>query len=350
MTPKPLCEGRATRHPHPFRGALARWFLHHGRDLPWRRSPDPYAVLVSEVMLQQTQVSTVLAGGHFERFLRCYPDFESLAAAEDDALLKAWEGLGYYRRARQLREAARAIIRDHQGRLPGDLDQLLALPGVGRYTAGAVRAFAFDLPSTLVDGNIARVVARLENIRHPVDSRDGQSALWKAAEALACPRRPRVHHSALMELGQRICRPGAPDCLACPVARWCSAKDPTRLPIKRAKASVTRVHEHALFVRDSRGRILLGQERGARRRGLWRLPLRPPGDLDGLVVIDSEGYHITRYKVVLQVHAPGAGVSRNPRPGPGEAWFTEEEAMALAMAAPFRRVLRRLLNMDDESV
>ena len=132
MTPKPRREARATRDPLRFREALAEWFSRHGRDLPWRRMHTPYVVLVSEIMLQQTQVATVLAGGHFERFLEWFPDLESLAAADDDRLLKAWEGLGYYRRARQLRESARAIIRDHAGRFPNDLDHLLALPGVGR--------------------------------------------------------------------------------------------------------------------------------------------------------------------------------------------------------------------------
>lgn len=300
-------------------------------------------------MLQQTQVATVLSGSYFERFLTRFPDLESLAVADDDMLLKAWEGLGYYRRVRQLREAARTIIRDHAGQFPHEMEDLLSLPGVGRYTAGAIRAFAFDLPSVLVDGNIARVLARLENIRLAVDSRDGQTALWNAAGALACAEQPRIHHSGLMELGQRICRPGLPDCLACPVATWCLTRNPEKLPVKKAKVSLTSVEEHALYARDARNRILLHREQGSRRQGLWKLPVRPLVELEGLPVIDSEKYTITRYKVITHVHAAGHATCKQSSIE-GESWIPVKMVPSLAMSAPYRRVICRLLGFEDESV
>ncbi len=349
MTPKPYCETRATREPEGFRKSLAEWFCETGRDLPWRRTHDPYEVCVSEIMLQQTQVATVLAGGYFTRFLEAFPNAASLAAADDDSLLKAWEGLGYYRRARLLREAARAVIRDHAGAFPSGLDELLKLPGVGRYTAGAIRAFAFNHPAVLVDGNIARVLSRMENIRHPIDSTAGQSALWKTAEKLACDEQPRVHHAALMELGQRICRPGVPECIACPVAPWCATRSPEKLPVKQGKIRPSAVDEHALFVLDRRNRILLHRESANRRQGLWKLPLRPEEELRALPVLESEKYTITRYKVTLHVHA----ASRSgplPKPEQDEAWIAMDDVASLAMPSPFRRVIGRLLGFADESV
>ena len=296
-------------------------------------------------MLQQTQVTTVLAGGYFTRFLESFPTMEKLAAADDDALLKAWEGLGYYRRVRLLRAAAQAVITHHDGQFPSDLDALLALPGVGRYTAGALRAFAFDLPAVLVDGNIARVISRLENRHTAIDTTAGQTAIWKAAEMLACPDRPQIHHSALMELGQTVCRPGMPDCHACPVANWCATRSPEKLPVKQGKIRLTSIEEHAMFIRDENDRILLHRESGRRRQGLWKLPIRPAAELVHHPVIERENYMITRYKVALVVHQV-SGVEC----AVDEDWIPSDDVAALAMPAPFRRVIGRLLGFGDESM
>ncbi|RYD37330.1 MAG: A/G-specific adenine glycosylase, partial [Verrucomicrobiaceae bacterium] len=157
---KPGWKRDALEDQDAFREALAVWFSENGRDYPWRRTREPYAILVSEVMLQQTQIATVLGRGFYTRFLDSFPDAGSLARADDAAILKAWEGLGYYRRVRMLRETARAVITDHGGRFPDGIAQLMALPGVGRYTAGALRSFAFDLPAAVVDGNVSRVLSR----------------------------------------------------------------------------------------------------------------------------------------------------------------------------------------------
>lgn len=332
-------DGPALRIP-AFRKALGGWFAKQGKDYPWRRTADPYAILVSEVMLQQTQIATVLGKGYYERFLARFPEVAALAAADDERLLKAWEGLGYYRRARMLRAAARVVVARHDGRFPQDWESLLALPGVGRYTAGAVRAFAFDLPGAVVDGNVARVLARVFDFREPVDDTVGRKQLASWAEIVEDPAAPRIHNSALMELGQTHCRPGPPACAECPVARHCRAADPARLPLKRPTAAVTAVDEHALWLRDRSGRVLLHREAGRRRTGLWKLPLREAAEVAHLPVVAELHYTITRYRVRLRVHRPPNG---KPRPQPEEAWVSPADLAQLPLAAPFRRAVTRLL-------
>ena len=264
---KPPFEQSALSNREPFRKALSAWFRKNARDYPWRRTRDPYAILVSEIMLQQTRIPTVLGKGYYTGFLETFPDVQTLAHAADGPLLKAWEGLGYYRRARMLRETAKAVTQLHGGVFPSETSDLLKLPGIGPYTAGALRAFAFGLPAVLVDGNIARVLSRLMNSPLPVDETTGLKKIWSWAEQLADPVEPRIHHAALMELGQTICRPGIPDCHACPVSRFCKTRKPENLPVKNRKTSITAVEEHAVWLRDRQRRVLLEQERGSRRTG-----------------------------------------------------------------------------------
>ena len=339
---KPKMKSDAMKGRVAFREALAVWFSENGRDYPWRRTCEPYAILISEVMLQQTQIATVLGRGFYTRFLETFPDVESLAAAEDERLLKAWEGLGYYRRVRMLRETARAVIAEHGGGFPTDLDELMKLPGVGRYTAGALRAFACDLPAAVVDGNVARVLSRVMDFSAPVDDTAGQKQIWEWAEALADAQRPRIYNSALMELGQKICRPGVPDCLGCPVAGFCKTREPGSLPVKRQKTTITAVDEHALWLRDKNGRLLLHREGGKRREGLWKLPTREAVAISPLPVLDEHRYTITRYRVTLRVH-DGAALGKNFRPAEDEVWQEAADVLALAMPSPFRRVIERLL-------
>jgi A/G-specific adenine glycosylase len=339
---KPRFETDALEDPLEFRQALVRWFSKNAKDYPWRRTCDPYAILVSEVMLQQTQIATVLGKGYYTKFLQTFPDVEVLAGADDAVLLKAWEGLGYYRRVRMLRETARAVIAEHGGVFPEDVEMLMKLPGIGRYTAGALRAFAFGKSAVLVDGNVARVISRLMDSSTAVDGAEGIKRIWEWAEALADPKRPREYHAALMELGQVICRPGVPDCLSCPVARYCKASDPSGLPVKCHKTAITEVDEHALWLRDAEGRLLLHREAGKRRTGLWKLPVRDAVDVSYLPLLAKHRYGITRYRVLLHVHdATRAGKSF--RPEEGDAWQDEADVSALAMAAPFRKVVERLL-------
>lgn len=338
---KPRYETSALKDRKSFRESLVSWFATHCKDYPWRRTIDPYEILVSEVMLQQTQISTVLGKGYFTRFLTSFPDVKTLAAANDANLLKAWEGLGYYRRARMLRDTAQAVIAGHGGAFPDDLENLLKLPGIGRYTAGALRAFAFGLPAVLVDGNVVRVISRLMDFSDPSDETAGLKRLWSWAENLACGDHPREYHAALMELGQTVCRPGIPDCLTCPVARFCRARSPENLPVKTRKTQVTAVEEHALWVRDGQGRVLLHHEAGKRRTGLWKLPVREVAETEELPILLEESYSITRYRVTLCVHRV------RPRKSfpllPGDTWIDPENISSLAMATPFRRVVERLL-------
>lgn len=339
---KPLWKKDAVKARVAFREALVGWFAENGRDYPWRRTRVAYEILISEVMLQQTQIATVLGRGFYTRFLEVFPNVEALAVAEDDRLLKAWEGLGYYRRVRMLRETARAVIAEHGGEFPQELEKLMKLPGVGRYTAGALRGFAFDLPSAVVDGNVSRVLSRVMDFAGEVDSPAGIKQMWEWAELLADPDRPRIYNSALMELGQRICRPGVPDCLSCPVSEFCKTREPESLPVKKQKATVTAVDEHALWLRDGQERVLLHREGGKRREGLWKLPTREADEISSLPVLDVSNYTITRYRVTLRAH-DGAKLVRNFTPGPDEVWVEAGDVMALAMPSPFRRVIGRLL-------
>ncbi len=204
------------------RRCLLEWFAGHRRVLPWRQEPTPYRVWVSETMLQQTQVATVLP--YYERFLARFPTVQALAAADLADVLKVWEGMGYYRRAHHLHQAAQIVVRDYNGELPSDEAALLALPGIGRYTAGAIRALAFGLPVPVVDGNVRRVLARLDDIATPVAEPATSERLWERAAELVDPEQPGDFNQALMELGATLCRPRRPACDRCPLAAFCLAR------------------------------------------------------------------------------------------------------------------------------
>ncbi|MCC6621257.1 MAG: A/G-specific adenine glycosylase [Deltaproteobacteria bacterium] len=193
----------------------------HQRRLPWRDDPSPYRVWVSEIMLQQTQVATVIP--YFERFVAAFPTVDALAAADLSDVLTLWSGLGYYRRARLLHAAAREVVDAHGGRLPSTVEGLLGLPGVGRYTAGAIASIAFSVRAPVLDGNVMRVLSRLDAVDAPVDAAATQRALWARAEALVPADDPSAHNQAMMELGALVCTPRAPDCPACPWVDACAA-------------------------------------------------------------------------------------------------------------------------------
>jgi A/G-specific adenine glycosylase len=339
---KPRCEKRVMEDRASFRDALVVWFEKDAKDYPWRRTCDPYAVLVSEVMLQQTRISTVLDRRFFERFLERFPEVGDLAVAGDDELLKAWEGLGYYRRARMLRDTARAVVERHGGVFPESERELMALPGIGRYTVGALRAFAFGVPAVLVDGNVVRVLARVLDDRGDVHSTQGMKRMWEAAAELADHGRPRAYHAALMELGQTHCRRQSPGCLRCPVSDFCATRDPDEVPVKKDRAVPEEIDEHGIWVTDGKGSFLLHQERGSRRTGLWKLPLRDECEVDGKPEILSLRYAITRYRVRLRVYEEGV-VSQKYEQREGDEWIAREDIAGLAMAAPFRRAVSCLL-------
>lgn len=353
-SPGPGADGFDPFDAHAFASALEHWFDDHGRhDLPWRRTTDPYAILVSELMLQQTQVATVVGGRYLERWLEAFPNLASLAAAPEAQVLKAWEGLGYYRRARTLQSLARHLV-EQQGpdpALPAEPDQLAALPGIGPYTAGAVASLAFHRRAALVDGNVARILARLFDWRQPIDDTAGTRWCWRMAGRLvAACRDPRSFNSALMELGQRVCLSGRPRCGDCPVRGHCraaapgNALAPAALPVRRPRPRPTEVEEAVLWqVRD--GRLLLQRiAEGGRRAGLWQLPAitTPPTDRDPLCVLR---YGITRYRVRLSVFGPTPGQA-DPE-GEHLAWLDPGERAGVAIAAPYLKAIRRLEEAAD---
>ena len=278
-------------------------------------------------MCQQTTVAAVVP--YFERWMGRWPTVADLAAASEDEVLSMWEGLGYYSRGRNLRRAAVAVVEDHGGRVPEDFAGLRNLPGVGEYTANAVLAFAFDRAAPVVDGNVARVLARVMNYQGAVDSGEGKVWLRETAEGMQGVG-GRDYNSAVMELGALICRPRSPLCLTCPVNSFCRAVEPESLPLKRARAKVTRVRERRAWVRDAEG-IWLEQSAGPRWRGMWLLP---EGDEVGEVLLTEE-YPITRYLVRMEVVRGAAGE--------GMRKISEEEIERIAVPAPHRRVIRRLL-------
>jgi A/G-specific adenine glycosylase len=331
------------QRPEAFARDLGAWFAANGRDYPWRRTTDPYSILVSEMMLQQTQIPTVLGRGYYTRWMERFPDVQTLAKAEEADVLRTWEGLGYYRRARFLQQMARTVMEKHGGVFPTALEEIHALPGVGRYTAGAVTSFAYDRAAPIVDGNVARVLARLFNDPTPVDSTEGQARLWERAELLvnAAPS-ARAHNSALMELGQTVCRVSSPACTQCPVQQFCLAEDPGSLPVKGARATVTEVTERVFFHRSADG-VLLQQETGARRTGLWKLPALPEQGAEPAVLHKSR-YTITRYRVTLWVHAaPSAGIRKALLEEESAKVIPYDDLANLPMPSPYRRALNALL-------
>lgn len=252
------------------------WYDREGRDLPWRRERDPYAIWVSEIMLQQTRVDTVIP--YYERFLSRFPTPDSLASADEDEVLAHWSGLGYYRRARLLHQGVREVVAQYGGEVPEDPADRHGLPGVGRYTAGAIGSIAFGREEPVVDGNVSRVLARLFRIDTPLGVSATTRRLWEEAGRLVVGPRPGDFNQALMELGATVCMPRSPRCDDCPVATACASRgteDATRLPIKAAKKAAKRMKLVAVVATSGRGadrRVWLLKGEGALFGGLWGLP------------------------------------------------------------------------------
>ncbi|HEY3368470.1 MAG TPA: A/G-specific adenine glycosylase [Symbiobacteriaceae bacterium] len=253
--------------------ALLNWFATHQRDLPWRRSRDPYHIWVSEVMLQQTRVETVIP--YYQRWLAQFPTLASLAAAPDEQVLKAWEGLGYYSRARNLHQAARDVAARYGGEVPDDPEAIAELKGVGSYTAGAVLSMAFNRPVAAVDGNVMRVLSRLYLISDDIAQPATRQAMEVLARALIPPGQAGAFNQALMELGALVCTPANPACLACPVAEFCRARAEGRqgeLPVK-AKAKAPRPVDIVAAVIRHKGRVMLVRRPpDGLLGGLWEFP------------------------------------------------------------------------------
>lgn len=297
--------------------------------MPWRLDSDPYAVLVSEFMLQQTTVATVTP--RFAAWMRLFPTIAHLAEASEQEVLSAWEGLGYYSRARRLHAAAKAILERHQGTIPYSEEELLDLPGVGAYTASAVKAFAFDQRAVVLDTNISRVLSRWGNLTIPVDTAAGKLALEILAGAFYPKAGCRSSASALMDLGAMICTAGKPACEECPLMNSCAADQPERLPVKSPRKVTTKITEHrAWWFRG--GKLYLLQSQGPRWKGLWILPELGDEKPSGRAVADLT-YPITRYRVRMTVYPSKA------HPRKGLLSFTRKEIASLPIPTPHRKAI-----------
>jgi A/G-specific adenine glycosylase len=259
-----------------FRRQLLAWFSARKRDLPWRRTKDPYRIWLSEIMLQQTRVAAVLP--YYENFLARFPDMKSLARARPEAVLSHWAGLGYYSRARNLLQAAQEIDARHGCHFPTKYADALALPGIGRYTAAAVLSIAYDKPLAVLDGNVARVLARLGIVRGDLRTPALWQKLERTAQELLARKAPGDWNQAMMELGATVCTPKSPRCGECPVASWCSAQKlgiAEELPEARKKRASVKITLAAAVLIDPRGRTLLVRDAGddgALFSGMWQFP------------------------------------------------------------------------------
>lgn len=324
-------------HFSDFSQALVDWFKACGKDYPWRRTTDPWAILVSEIMLQQTTIPTVL--GRYEAWMAQFPTPAALAAADEQTALRSWEGLGYYRRVRALRAAAIAIEEQHRGVFPTSEEAIRALPGIGDYTVGALLSFAYNRPAPLVDANVSRVFARVFNDTTPVDSPTGRKRHWQLAARLVHPTNPRAYNSALMELGQTICTTVSPTCLLCPVRVFCTATKPEILPVKLPKKEITAIEHFDIWHQTEQGLLMELQPDGKRHEGMYRLPRREPQDVTKLPHLCDQKYTVTRYKVTRHLYRAEAAT-----PHPGEQFIPLEELASTPMASPDRKLVNRFLS------
>jgi A/G-specific adenine glycosylase len=260
-----------------FQSRLLAWFRTHRRELPWRASRDPYRIWIAEIMLQQTRIAAVIP--YYDRFLRRFPDVRALARARQSQVLKFWSGLGYYSRARNLHAAAKTIIAQHNCEFPRDLEAALSLPGIGHYTAAAVISIAYDEPLAVLDGNVARVLARLGAVRGDLRVPRTWRNLLKTADQLLARKAASDWNQALMELGETICTPQSPHCPACPISRSCKAHArglAHEIPAPRKKRPIVNVKIAAAIFRDPQGRTLLVKDPGAHDHVLfsrmWQFP------------------------------------------------------------------------------
>lgn len=325
------------QHYGTFAQALVDWFTTHGRDYPWRRTTDPWAILVSEIMLQQTTIPTVL--GRYEAWMSQFPTPAALAAVDEATALRSWEGLGYYRRVRALQAAAKAIVQEHGGTFPTDEAGIRALPGIGDYTVGAVLSFAYNRPAPLVDANVSRVFARVFNDATPIDSPAGRKRHWAWAAQLVHPTEPRAYNSALMELGQTICTGGEPTCLLCPVRAFCKAESPAALPVKLPKKETLTAEHHDLWVLTEQGLLMEKQADGKRHEGMYRLPQRSKEQAASLPHLTTQKYTVTRYKVTRHLYRGPADTD----PQGAEEFIPLHLLPATPMASPDRKIIDKLI-------
>ena len=333
--------------PTSFQADLLTWFERCAREMPWRASRDPYAIWVSEIMLQQTQVATVRP--YFERFMQAFPTVFALAAAPQEKVLKRWEGLGYYSRARNLQRGAQLVVSAYDGKIPRSLDEILKVPGIGPYSAGAILSIAFGLPVPAIDGNVIRVFSRLDTLRHAFDTAPPRRALTERVAVLIPPARAGDFNQALMELGALVCKPRQPLCTDCPVQAHCRAYaegQPEQYPYKGKKTQVKTLLLDVAVIQDGQGRVLLQQQtRKGIFKGLWCLPWRVTEDAaesrlagqslcwgEPLTLIE---HVLTHRRLQMQVRsARWQGV-----PGPDLVWVNPAQNQDYAVPVAHQKIL-----------
>jgi A/G-specific adenine glycosylase len=360
-------------HPPPFdmrwkqkfRRRLLSWYARHARDLPWRKSTNPYRVWVSEVMLQQTQVETVKP--YFQRFIKAFPTVKKLAAAEEQEVLQLWEGLGYYRRARQLHAAAQHVVAEHSGRFPRDVTILQTLPGIGRYTAGAIASIAFDERAPILEANTIRLFARLIGYRQSPTASAGQQVLWQTALEVLPRKDIAKFNQGLMELGSLVCTPKNPQCTFCPVSTLCAARASDlqeKIPQRARKTQFTDLNEAAVVV-HKKGYILVRQcAAGERWAGLWDFP-RFEIDSEGPLFVRKEliakvrkqtgvevrpsgllktiKHGVTRYRITLDCYEAGYVSGRiSSTPAKPVRWLPAQELRDLPLSSTGRKIAKLL--------
>ncbi|MFN3653437.1 MAG: A/G-specific adenine glycosylase [Armatimonadota bacterium] len=366
--PAPLEEAFPPDRRERIRTELLAWFQREQRDLPWRRDPSPYAVWVSEMMLQQTQVATVIP--YYERWMARFPTLESLAAADEQEVLHAWQGLGYYSRARNLLRGAREVVERLAGVLPRDPAALRALPGIGPYTAGAIASIAYNVPAPIVDGNVIRVLTRLGALRGDPQRAPLKQQLWRLAELLVPRESARDFNPALMELGATVCVPVNPRCGRCPVAAECDARRlgvAAELPETAPRPEPTPVRMAAAVVRRE-NRLLLVQlpPDAPRWAGMWQFPNvelepdeRPEAGAEraarlraGVAAVPKQRlavirHGVTRFRITLEAWECEAAEG-SPEPGELAAWIAPEQLGDYPLPAAHRRIADRVSKGADQ--
>lgn len=327
-----------------FQRELLAWFDAHARDLPWRRSSDPYRIWVSEIMLQQTRVTAVL--DYYARFLAMFPTVAALAAAEEADVLAAWSGLGYYRRAKQMRQAAQVVVREHQGILPRTAEQLRRLPGIGQYTSSAIASIAYGEPAAVVDGNVERVLLRL----FPGDGEPGQvnqaKRLRERAASLLDTARPGDFNQSMMELGAMVCLPQRPLCLHCPVQPFCATRGEHQSP--PPKKMRNQQIAYALLCRNRAGatQVLLQRRpmSASLMPGMWELPevAMEQGDEERVEITLRHAITVTNYHVRVLCLSEREAARRRPSRGYPRKWAKSSELGSLPLTGLTRKILQRL--------
>jgi A/G-specific adenine glycosylase len=322
-----------------FRRALLGWYREHARDLPWRRTSDPYRIWISEIMLQQTRVAAVLE--HYARFTTRFPTVQDLAAASEADVLALWSGLGYYRRARMMHRAAQVVVSEHGGIFPRTAEALLALPGIGAYTAAAVASIAFGEPVAVVDGNVERVLARVYALDGAAGAKSRVSTIRRLADELIDPEHPSHFNQAMMEMGATVCLPRGPLCLQCPLQPMCLTRG--EHATVRRKPLLPRDAFYALIEKEQE--VLLEQRPAdaSLMAGMWQLPeLAAPADAKPVCTL-KHSITVTNYTV--RVYEADLGSVSRAHAWQGQ-WFPLSAVNELALTGLARKVLRRIRRED----